>query len=195
MIVGAELVEKRIHQARLLQANDLTEEFLERMRLLKAKLGPILIQFPPDFSQAEVSSLIHYLPTLPDDLRFAVEFRHRSWNKPETAVLLEAHNLCWASTDSVYMPRQIMPTTDFLYLRFIGPHGRFPTKDRTLVDRTADLQTWSQELQPYLQGANAIYAFFNDDYEGFSPATCNRFKRIIGLEPDEIRPMQQGRLF
>jgi uncharacterized protein YecE (DUF72 family) len=183
------------HEARLVGANDLTQEFLDRMRLLEDKLGAILMQFPPDFSQAEVSKLIHFLPTLPRNLRFAVEFRHPSWNKTETAVLLEAHNICWTSADTVYMPRQIMPTTDFLYLRFIGPHGRFPTKDRLQVDRSADLEQWWQALKPRLQGAKAVYAFFNDDYEGFSPATCNRFKRIIGLEPDEIRPMQQGRLF
>lgn len=183
------------HEARLLHAGELTAEFLQVMRHLKNKLGPVLIQFPPDFTQAEVSNLIHYLPLLPDDVRFAVEFRHPSWNRPETAVLLEAHNLCWASVDSVYVPRQIRPTTDFLYLRFIGPHGRFPTKDRTLVDRSDDLQAWWTALQPHLAGARAAHAFFNDDYEGFSPATCNKFKSIIGIEPGEIRPMQQGRLF
>ena len=183
------------HEARLNEAEALTAEFLERMRLLQDKLGPILIQFPPDFTQAEVSNLIHFLPQLPDDLRFAIEFRHRSWNKPETAVLLEAHDMCWTSADTIYVPRQITVTTDFLYLRFIGPHGRFPTKDRILLDRSADLQEWWRELQPRLDQVSAVYAFFNDDYEGFSPATCNRFKRIIGLDPQEIRPMQQGRLF
>jgi uncharacterized protein YecE (DUF72 family) len=183
------------HDARLVEAGELTQEFLDRMRLLKDKLGAILIQFPPDFSQAEMSSLIHFLPILPDDLRFAIEFRHPSWLKPETAVLLETHNISWASTDTVYMPRQITPTTDFLYLRFIGPHGRFPTKDRTQIDRRTDLEQWWQALQPHLQDVKTIYAYFNDDYEGFSPETCNRFKRVIGLEPGEIRPMQQGRLF
>ena len=67
--------------------------------------------------------------------------------------------------------------------------------DRTQLDRSADLLKWWQELQPHLQSAKIVYAFFNDDYEGFSPETCNRFKRIIGLDADEIRPMQQGRLF
>jgi len=183
------------HEARLVEAGEITQEFLQRMRLLKDKLGPILIQFPPDFSPAEMSSLIHFLPGLPDDLRFAIEFRHPSWIKPETAVLLETHNICWASTDTVYMPRQITPTADFLYLRFVGPHGRFPNKDRIQFDRTHDLEQWWRALQPHLGDAKTVYAFFNDDYEGFSPETCNRFKRIIGLEPGEIRPMQQGRLF
>ncbi|MFN2134722.1 MAG: DUF72 domain-containing protein [Candidatus Promineifilaceae bacterium] len=183
------------HEARLVGAEEETYQFLERMRLLQQKLGPILIQFPPDFTRDEVGSLIHFLPQLPQDLRFAVEFRHRSWLKPETGVLLQAHNLCWVSADTIYVPRQITPTTDFLYLRFIGPHGRFATKDRLELDRSAELETWWQELQPLLATVRVAYAFFNDDYEGFSPETCNRFKRIIGLEPGEIRPMQQGRLF
>jgi uncharacterized protein YecE (DUF72 family) len=183
------------HDARLVGVEDLAQEFLEKMRLLKDKLGVILIQFPPDFSQAEMSQLIHFLPALPKDLRFAVEFRHPSWNKPETAVLLETHNICWVSADTVYMPRQITPTTDFLYLRFIGPHGRFANKDRIQIDRSADLEQWWRMLQSHLQKVKVVYAFFNDDFEGFSPTTCNRFKHIIGLEPDEIRPMQQGRLF
>jgi uncharacterized protein YecE (DUF72 family) len=183
------------HEKRLVAAETLLGEFLERMRLLGEKLGAILIQFPPDFSQAEVSNLIHFLPQLPSDLRFAIEFRHHSWLKPETTVLLEAHNLCWVSADTIYMPRQITPTTDFLYLRFIGPHGRFATKDRVQIDRSEDLQLWWRDLQPYLPEVSTVYAFFNDDYEGFSPETCNRFKRIIGLDPGEIRPMQQGRLF
>ena len=173
----------------------MTAEFLDRVRLLGDKLGSILIQFPPNFTRAEISHLIHFLPQLPRDMRFAVEFRHPSWIRPETAVLMEAHDLCWVSADTVYVARQISPTTDFLYLRFIGPHGRFPTKDRTQVDRTTDLENWWQDLQPHLAVVRAVYAFFNDDYEGFSPATCNRFKRIIGQDPDEIRPMQQGRLF
>ena len=182
------------HEARLVGAEDLTRAFLERMRLLKDKLGAILIQFPPDFSQAEMSSLIHFLPLLPKDLRFAIEFRHPSWNKTETAVLLEAHNICWTSADTVYMPRQITPTTDFLYLRFIGPHGRFKTKDRTQLDRSVDLEQWWQALQPHLPGAKVIYAFFNDDYEGFSPATCNRFKTIAGLPTAAVNPPEQPRL-
>ena len=182
------------HEKRLVDTDGLTAEFLERMRLLRDKLGAILLQFPPDFSMAEASNLIHFLPQLPEDLRFAVEFRHRSWDKPETAVLLQTHNLCWAAVDYIYMPRRIVRTTDFLYLRFLGPRGRFPGKDREEVDRTADLQQWWGQLQPYLEKVDAVYGFFNDDYAGFAPVACNRFKEIAGAEPGEIRPMQQGRL-
>ncbi len=183
------------HDLRLLKTEKLTAEFLSRMRLLDDKLGPILIQFPPDFTMADVGALVNFLPQLPSEMRFAIEFRHRSWDKTETAVLLQASNICLVSVDYIHVPRQIIPTTDFLYLRFLGPRGRFPNKDREIVDRTDDLNWWWQTLQPHLPQVHTVYAFFNDDYSGFSPQTCNRFKDVIGLEPSETRPMQQGRLF
>lgn len=183
------------HEARLVDAAGATAEFLERMRPLGEKLGPILIQFPPDFTMAEVGALIHFLPLLPRELRFALEFRHRSWESPETTLLLEKHGLCLVAADYIHLARRIVVTTDFLYLRFLGPHGRFPDKTHEQIDRSADLELWWQHLQPRLDKVRAVYAFFNDDYAGFAPATTNRFKKIIGIEPDEIRPMQQGRLF
>jgi len=180
------------HEKRLVDA---AAEFLQRMRLLGEKLGPVLVQFPPNFTIAHVGALIKFLSLLPDDLRFVVEFRHRSWDKPETTILLQTHHICWASVDFTYMPRQVVITTDFLYLRFLGPRGRFPNKDREMIDRSADLETWWQHLQPQIDKVDAVYGFFNDDFAGFAPVACNRFKEIIGLEPGEIRPLQQGRLF
>jgi hypothetical protein len=64
-----------------------------------------------------------------------------------------------------------------------------------MIDRSVDLETWRQHLQPHLNKIDDAFAFFNDDFAGFAPVACNRFKEIIGLEPGEIRPLQQGRLF
>jgi uncharacterized protein YecE (DUF72 family) len=183
------------HDARLIGVGKLTAEFLKRMTLLDEKLGPILLQFPPNFTMAELSALIPFIRHLPDEFRYAVEFRHASWNKRETAVLLETHKICWVAADYIYMPKQIVPTTDFHYLRFLGVRGRFPDKNREIVDRTADLQKWQQRLQPHMTKRSAAYGFFNNDYSGFAPETGNRFKDIVGVGAEEIRPLRQGRLF
>ncbi|MCA9971031.1 MAG: DUF72 domain-containing protein [Anaerolineales bacterium] len=183
------------HELRLHGAAEAMAHFLETMRLLEDNLGPVLLQFPPDFTFDSAGALVKFLQLLPADLRFAAEFRHRSWERPETAVLLQQHRLCWVAADYVHLSKTLHRTTDFLYLRFIGPHGQFATKDREQVDKTADLQAWYAQIRPELPHVTAVYAFFNNDYAGFSPATCNRFRRIVGLEPGEIRPLQQGRLF
>ncbi len=183
------------HEHRLIDARTLLFEFLDQMRRLGPRLGPVLIQLPPDFSTAEFAALQAFLPLLPSDLRFAVEFRHRSWAQPSTAEYLQNHNICLAAADYIHMPKQITRTTDFLYLRFIGPHGQFRTKDREIVDKTPVLENWRRQIQPLLTEVTAVFAFFNNDFAGFSPETCNTFKRIVGIEPGEIRPLQQGRLF
>ncbi len=182
------------HERRLRGVADELAHFLTTMALLREKLGAILIQLPPEFTPDEVDHLQAFLALLPSDQRFAVEFRHPAWAKPATAELLRAFNVCWVSADYIHLPHDVTPTSDFLYLRFLGRHGQFPTKDREQVDKTEVLQAWYARIQPHLPQLDTIYGFFNNDYAGFSPATCNKFKRIVGLPPAEIRPMQQGRL-
>jgi uncharacterized protein YecE (DUF72 family) len=184
------------HDLRLGNSQEPMRAFIDAMRLLGDKLGPIVIQFPPDFTNGALPRLSEFLAVLPTDLRYAVEFRHRSWDAPETADLLSKHNIAWVMADYIHMPQRITyRTTDFLYLRFIGPHGQFPSKDHEIVDKTAFLQEWHRQIEEHEGEITAVYAFFNNDYAGYSPATCNKFKQIVGLPPEEIRPYQQGRLF
>ncbi len=184
------------HELRLENtAQSMMVDFLDTARVLEEKLGIVLIQFPPDFTHDHFNPLLNFLKALPTDLRYAVEFRHRSWDTPGTTTLLERYNISLATADYIHMPKVIKRTSDLLYLRFIGPHGKFPAKDQEMIDRTDDLEKWTQMLQPHLGTVTDVYCFFNDDYSGHSPATCNRFKKILGLEEKEIRPWQQKRLF
>ncbi len=183
------------HNQRLVNVMPAMNNFLDTMRHLGPKLGVILIQFSPDFTTNERNRLVPLLEALPSDIRFAIEFRHRSWEVPQTADLLQRHNMAWVSADYIYLRKVVRQTADFLYMRFIGPHGQFATKDKELVDKTAVLQKWHSQIQPHLSQVNSIYGFFNNDYSGYSPATCNRFKTMVGLETKDIRVMQQGRLF
>ena len=183
------------HEARLADGVEAMQAFVETAVLLQNKLGCILIQFGPAFTYAQADELNRFLSQLPQTTRFAVEFRHDSWVREETANLLRPYNICLTATDYIYLPKTITLTADFLYLRFIGPHGQYQTKDKELEDKTADLQAWQQKIEPLLPQFKQVFGFFNNDYSGYSPATCNRFKKIVGLEAEEIRPLQQGRLF
>lgn len=183
------------HDIPLAHAVGLLESFADTMRLLGDKLGPIVLQFPPDFRAAERPALADFLPNLPRDLRWAAEFRHRSWLGEETAALLRVHNVCWVAADYIYLPKEIWPTTDFVYLRFLGRHGRYATKHEEVEDKTADLERWLAQVEPLETDLTGGWAFFNNDYAGYSPGTANRFKRLIGQTPVELSPPQQGRLF
>lgn len=183
------------HDQRLLDVDDTLSGFLETMQILGDRLGPVVFQFPPDYRIDQRDSLKTFLQSLPSGFRYAVELRHRSWWSEATADLLREANVCWIAADYIYLPKEIRRTTDFLYLRFLGRHGQFATKTHELVDKTADLERWRSAIEPHLEHVTAVYAFFNDDYAGFSPATANRFKRILGLEAVDEKPSEQGKLF
>jgi uncharacterized protein YecE (DUF72 family) len=183
------------HEQRLQRAGAALHEFLQSAAALEERLGALLIQLPPDFTPQESQALEAFLGQLPADFRFAVEFRHPAWYAPGTADLLQRHAVCWAATDYQELPRQVVRTADFLYLRWIGEHGRYDRKDHERVDLTARLAWWHAQIQPHLGQAGAVYGFFNNDYAGHSPATCNRFKALAGLPVESLAPPRQERLF
>jgi len=183
------------HELRLYGAEEETEAFLKTMRLLGDKLGPILIQFPPDYSREEIETLAQFLAALPADLRYAVEFRHRSWHATATGELLQKHAIAWVSTDYLYMPKRVYVTTDFAYLRFLGRHGTYVVKDHERVDRTERLEEWVADVRNRQEeGFDTVYGFINDDYAGFAPATSQKLMRLVGLPTDPLTPPQQARL-
>jgi uncharacterized protein YecE (DUF72 family) len=175
-------------------AEDLTREFLEVISGLGDKLGVILLQFPPGFEQAQAPRLARYLGTLPHGFRFAVEFRHTSWNIPATAHMLKAHNIGWAATEYRDLPQRIQLTSDFLYLRWIGWHGRYARHDREQADLTGNLTAWWERLQDIQDEIACVYGFMNNDYAGHAPATLDRFKAIAGLPRQPLGPPKQPKL-
>jgi len=183
------------HEKGLQSAHLDMAEFLAVMRELKEKLGVILIQLPPSFGNDQFEVLATFLGELPTDLCFAVEFRHVSWYQRQTAALLQKHKICWAATEYPNLPRGAMHTADFLYFRLIGQHGQFEKHDREQMDRSANLQWWYQHLATHLEHAEVIYGFFNNDYAGFGPESCNQFKALAGLPAPNLQPPQQQRLF
>jgi uncharacterized protein YecE (DUF72 family) len=183
------------HELRLVKATQLMLDFLETVALFGEKLGTILIQLPPSLTNAQIDVVNSFLTALPSDFQYAVEFRHASWFSPDTAVLLEAHHICWVSTDYIDLPRQIVRTSNVLYLRWLGQHGRFEHKNREQRDVTSELEWWKDQLQPHLAQLQSIYGFFNNDYAGYSPATCNQFKHIMGLPARSAQVPSQGKLF
>jgi uncharacterized protein YecE (DUF72 family) len=183
------------HDLRLIDASDKMNAFVETMAILEEKLGVILIQLPPDFSFNQIHNLAVFLRQLPSGFRFAVEFRHRSWQTMATGQLLQNHNVCWASADYIHMDKRVTATSDLLYIRWIGRHGRFDSHDVELIDPTPDLETWVQEIQSQIGEVFSVYGFFNNDYSGYSPTTCNRFKQLLGLPIKHSQPPRQSRLF
>jgi uncharacterized protein YecE (DUF72 family) len=193
--ICAKLPKEITHEAKLFGAADKLDQFLEVMRLLGEKLAVLLVQLPPSFSSVERPALSGFLEILPKDLRFAVEVRDLSWYTSETAELFSTHSVALAATEYENLPKRIEITAPFLYVRFIGQHGRFESHERERLDVDSQLEWWRQNLLDVENQVESIYGFFNNDYSGFAAGTCNRFKKLLGLPGEPFDPPRQPRLF
>ena len=183
------------HEAGLTNVEKEMKAFLEVMQQLGPKLGVILIQLPPSFKATQAPFLAEFLGYLPGDVRYAVEFRNRTWYTPETVALLSSHQVCWAATEYGQLPKKVEATTDFQYIRLIGQHRRFSLHDRVQMDVLTNLNWWQDRILELPDKVQKIYGFFNNDYSGHAPATALKFMEMIGLRPAGTQPPQQGRLF
>ena len=169
--------------------------FLDVTRAFGTKLGVVLLQFPPSFDAGDARELEKFLDRLPTDLRYALELRHGSWNTGATAELLRNHRCCRVAGDYFDEPWDVPATTDFLYVRWIGVHGKFPTLDRERVDVTDRLAWWKQRIEATAKDVTTVWGLVNNDYSGFAVATANRMKRLVGLPVKERDDSRQGELF
>jgi uncharacterized protein YecE (DUF72 family) len=171
--------------------------FVEVMREFGPKLAVILIQLPPSSGIDELDELERLLKALPTDIRCAVEFRNASWGQQRTLDLLREHRVALVVAEYLTRPRQVHLTTDFTYIRWIGEHQRFAELNREQTDVTPSLECWKQEIDRIKPQVTDVFGFFNNDYSGYSIATCRRFMRMMGLEVED--PLEdaagQGKLF
>jgi uncharacterized protein YecE (DUF72 family) len=184
------------HERRLRDVQDPTALFFERARELGPKLGPVLVQLGPDFGPAELPALVEFLPLLPRDVRIAIEFRQRGWIHEGLLALLAEHHVALALTDARWIPRKQMmqlatrPTSDFVYVRWMGPDRSIVDYSRIQYDRTRELESWSGVLWPLLERDTEVFGYVNNHFAGHSPESVRELQRLLGQTP--VMPDQLG---
>ncbi len=176
------------HDRRLRHAEDILLQFVSRARELEHRLGPILIQLSPDFGVSELPALASFLPRLPNDLRFAVEFRDRRWIHDGVIALLAEHGVALALTDARWIPRRTMlelaerPTARFAYIRWMGNDHSLADYSRVQIDRTREIAQWLKVLPALAESVEGVYGYVNNNFAGHSPATLRELQQGLGQE-------------
>jgi len=92
------------HEGKLTENIDRTRAFVDVMRGLGTRLGPMFLQLPPRFSPKLIDDLQAFLSAWGDDMRLAVEVRHLDWfESPHDElldVLLADHNMARVTIDT-----------------------------------------------------------------------------------------------
>src|SRR5688572_14047960 len=194
-VFSLKLPQEITHERRFRESDDLAKEFFDRARELGDKLGVVLIQLGADFHSNELPALARFLPTLPQDIAFAIEFRDKGWIHDGVIALLSEHNVALALTDARWIPRKQMlalaerPTADFVYIRWMGPDREIVDYSRVQVDRSREIESWARIL-PSIAARVAVYGYFNNHFAGHSPASARDLQARLGL--DVVDPSQLG---
>jgi uncharacterized protein YecE (DUF72 family) len=168
------------HIRKLSEPEEPVERFVTRVRGLGSKLGPVLLQLPPQLHR-DRDRLGRTLDRFPPEMQVAVEFRHESWWVEDIEALLADHGaaLCLADRRGVLGP--IWRTADWTYLRF---HGGRAVPRPSYGD--AALAGWARRLAATWAVDEDIWVYFNNDHRVAAPRDAARFARVVervGLRP------------
>ena len=154
--------------------------FLSLMKPLMAagKLGPILIQLPPSYNFADDSEKLKaFLSVVPEDVRFAVEFRHPSWLREEAWSILRSHNVANVIVDEPLLPPDLVTTADFSFIRW---HGRGNRPWYNYRYNEGELGAWVPKVKEVVQKTKETYGYFNNHFKGFAVENSLRMMKMLG---------------
>ena len=143
-------------------------DFMERAGRLKEKLGPVLFQLPPRW-KCNPERLGAFLKVLPENRRYALEFRDDTWWNSEVYEILRSHNVafCTFHLAGVLSPLEI--TADFAYIRLHGPGDAYQGS----YDENS-LSQWADQIGQWRAEGLEIYIYFDNDEKGHAPRDALR---------------------
>lgn len=161
------------HVRRLREPRAPVEYLMDRVSRLGDRLGPVLLQLPPDMP-VELDRLDETLGAFGRSVDVAVEPRHGSWFSDELCRLLEVHGaaLCLADRRGPITP--LWRTAPWLYARL--HEGR--ASPTSCYGDTA-LRTWADRIRRLAPGRTTGYVFFNNDGHACAIANAQTFGRLL----------------
>lgn len=159
------------HVKRLVGIEEGVKRFYDPLEsLLSARrMGPVLWQLPENFHRDD-ARLSGWLDLLGPG-RHAIEFRHQSWFAQQVLAALRMRGVALTIGDHPSRPFQPhTATADWRYVRFHhGSRGRAGNYSATELDQ------WARRLASW-QAEGDIYAYFNNDWNGFAPANARALR-------------------
>ena len=164
------------HGKRLYAPEEWLVRIIAGLRSLGDRLGPLLVQLPPD-QPYDPARLAYFLALVPPWLRLACEFRHPSWHREETFALLERHGAAYCVMSGAHLPCVLRATAPLVYARLHGPDrhhlyaGSYPD---------ADLAWWTARIREWSAQGRDIYLYFNNDGGGNAVRDAARLGALLG---------------
>ena len=138
----------------------------------KGKLGPILLQLPPNLKRDD-DRLAKFLPSLPLSHRWAIEFRHASWNHVAVEELLRHFHVAWAAVETDESTAERRETADFVYARL-----------RRSQYSVRDLEKWGEYFVEARGNGKDCYVYCKHEDDGSPWLWADRLLNLT--EPNDL---------
>lgn len=188
--------------------------FTEALRPLQEAgvLGGVLAQFPYSFPNqlSNRGYLADLKARLPNDVDLVVEFRHRSWDKPEVLTLLREMGVGLVNVDEPNLKGLLPPTSHVSsrvgYIRFHGRNqekwfkqGAEPWERYDYLYSEAELQEWVPRILDVSGRAEKTFVFFNNHWQSQAVTNARQMAELLGQPlpaiPDQQSPGDTPSLF
>ena len=171
--------EKKLELSKGVEADLIRFLGVLRPLITSGKLGPVLIQLPPSFSyQSDFEKLKGFLGKAPDDVRFAVEFRHPSWLREDVWSYLRGRNVANVIVDEPLLPPDTVTTADFAFIRWHG-RGSRPWYNYRYSDR--ELDSWVPKVKEVTARVKETFGYFNNHFRGFAVENSLKMMEKLGI--------------
>lgn len=162
------------HTLRLRDTAAPLRAFLDLSAVLGPKLGPLLLQLPPEF-QLDLPRLEQFLSLLPRDYRWTIELRHPSWQLPAVYDALGRRDVALCVPVGGRIQPDLVTTAPFTYLRMHAGHA--PAGGFTVEA----LRSWAGRVRALAGSGKAVYVYFNNDREGHAVRDAARLRELLRL--------------
>jgi uncharacterized protein YecE (DUF72 family) len=159
------------HELRLRDAAEPLAYFCDTAKVLKHKLGAMLLQLPP-FLKKDVARLEDFLHQVPPGFRPAIEFRNQSWFADDVYECLQRFEVALCVSDREEHAAPLVQTAPFGYFRLRRPDYS-----------DADLAAWAQRLLSGARTWQDVFVYFKHEAEGRGPLLADKLSRLLQAEP------------
>ncbi len=161
------------HIKRLKNTTEPISNFMARARLLEGKLGPLLYQLPQNMKR-DYQILDEFLKIIPENSCNVFEFRHNSWFDAGIFELLRHYNAGFCIYDMPDFTTPVIATSDFAYVRFHGSRQLYGS-----CYSEKEMEDWALRITEL--GVRNVYAYFNNDAEGFATRNALMLRRLLEI--------------
>ena len=187
-VFSVKLPQAITHEKRLDLKNGVEGDLIRFLSLMKpliaaGKMGPVLIQLPPSFSyEGDFERLDGFLGVVPEDVRFAVEFRHPSWLRDDVWKLLRKRNVANTIVDEPLLPPDTVVTADFAFIRW---HGRGTRPWYNYRYSPQELESWAPKVKDVSSRVTKTFGYFNNHFRGFAVENSLKMMGLLGKSTPE----------